>query len=251
MNKHHVVVPGSQYGSWTVVRELGKPENSYPRRAMLCRCACGAEHNVGLYELAYSKSTKCLKCEYRTRTATRFKVGHRIGKLTVVDPSVGGSNCVLVVCECGRSKTLAPSAFLRSVSCGCSRYSRIKEAHGAWSGYEELSGTLWQSYIRAAKARGINFAISIKAAWDLFEAQGKNCALTGMPLKFGSYCREGKDGTTASLDRIDNNKHYTVENVRWVHKRLNRMKGALTEAEFQFWCSAVHNYTALLSGEDI
>jgi len=44
---------------------------------------------------------------------------------------------------------------------------------------------------------------------------------------------------TASLDRIDSSKGYIEENVHWVHKRINVMKGNMSEQEFLNFCEAV------------
>lgn len=57
-----------------------------------------------------------------------------------------------------------------------------------------------------------------------------------MPLVFG------KD-TTASIDRINSNKGYSLSNVQWVHKTINKMKCKLSDDEFIAFCKAVakHN----------
>lgn len=51
--------------------------------------------------------------------------------------------------------------------------------------------------------------------------QGEKCALTGWKIELA---KRTTDTQTASLDRIDSNKHYTVDNIQWVHKDVNRMK---------------------------
>jgi hypothetical protein len=44
---------------------------------------------------------------------------------------------------------------------------------------------------------------------------------------------------TASLDRIDSSSGYTVNNIQWVHKMVNGLKGFLSNDEFIFWCQKV------------
>ena len=44
---------------------------------------------------------------------------------------------------------------------------------------------------------------------------------------------------TASIDRIDNNKDYTLENIQLVHKTVNMARGTLTVSEFIDMCKAV------------
>ena len=44
---------------------------------------------------------------------------------------------------------------------------------------------------------------------------------------------------TASLDRIDNTKGYTQDNVQWVHKDINRIKSDLSQEYFLTLCKTV------------
>jgi hypothetical protein len=45
-----------------------------------------------------------------------------------------------------------------------------------------------------------------------------------------------------SFDRIDSGQDYTLGNVQWVHKVVNRMKMDLGEDEFLKWCGLVVNH---------
>jgi len=47
---------------------------------------------------------------------------------------------------------------------------------------------------------------------------------------------------TASLDRIDSTKGYTIDNVQWVHTIVNRMKWNTDENEFIKWCDDIYEY---------
>jgi hypothetical protein len=64
--------------------------------------------------------------------------------------------------------------------------------------------------------------------------------LTGIEIFFD------KEETTASLDRVDSSKGYIQGNIQWIHKRLNWMKGDMSELEFRQWCKRVvdHKKTA-------
>jgi len=59
--------------------------------------------------------------------------------------------------------------------------------------------------------------------------------LSGVQLVF-FWEREDRAKTTASLDRIDSTKGYTLDNIQWVHKTLNRLKMNLDNQEFIEWC---------------
>ena len=95
-----------------------------------------------------------------------------------------------------------------------------------------MSGHYWNSIKKGAVHRGIAFHLTPQPVWDLFVAQEGACALSGVPLCFGP-------SQTASLDRIDSNGSYTLDNIQWVHKEINIMKGSLTEDRFRELCSLV------------
>ena len=120
-----------------------------------------------------------------------------------------------------------------------------KANNGNWKGYEDISGTIWRKILWHARKRHIDFDLTIEDAWDVFILQGKCCALTGLLLEFGNDKRYNSQPveTTASLDRIDNARGYTKENIQWVHKDINLMKLDHDQAEFIKWCKLVakHN----------
>lgn len=97
-----------------------------------------------------------------------------------------------------------------------------------------------------ALLRGYDFKISYDDAWKLFIEQDQRCALSGQPIHFSPH-RTG--GTTASLDRIDNNLGYVLGNLWWVHKDINRGKGTLSTQEYVQLCQMVANHASTRSGE--
>jgi hypothetical protein len=144
----------------------------------------------------------------------------------------------LCLCDCGNEKAVAQCHLLRkkhqTFSCGCARKGPKSVI---WRGYKEISGHLWGSTKTNAKKRNLDFTITIEEMWDLFIKQGKICALSGLPLKFDTSTNS-KDGN-ASIDRIDSNKGYIIDNVQWVDKRINEMKWNLGEEEFIEFCHLV------------
>ena len=57
--------------------------------------------------------------------------------------------------------------------------------------------------------------------------------------------KNGKDifaEGNASLDRIDSNKDYTIDNIQWIDKDLQRLKNNLSEQRFIELCRRVINY---------
>lgn len=58
MAKHNIA-PGYQFGNWTV---LGVPFRASGRTRVKCRCVCGTESDVLVYNLTSKKTTQCRKC---------------------------------------------------------------------------------------------------------------------------------------------------------------------------------------------
>lgn len=107
-----------------------------------------------------------------------------------------------------------------------------------WAGHKNLSLTYWNSVLRHAKDRNIVVRLSICQAWNIFEKQKGHCAITGLPLKWGYKSKQ-----TASLDRINSNKEYTIDNVQWTHKDINkRLKKDLSESELKKWCQKIIDF---------
>lgn len=113
-----------------------------------------------------------------------------------------------------------------------------------WKGYEEISGAYWRTVTYGATtARNLTFSITIQQAWNLFLKQDRRCAITGIKLMFAEFNKDFVEGhQTASLDRIDSSKGYALDNVWWVHKRVNMMKQSLSMEEFKYWCKMVTEY---------
>lgn len=151
------------------------------------------------------------------------------------------ANCI---CDCGNNKTLRADDVKsgRAVSCGChskNRWNIVGDKNPAWKGTGKLSATKFSEIKRQARGRKKEFDISIEYLWDLFLEQDRQCALTNLPLDFG---RNGhRNETSASLDRIDNDKGYLEGNVRWVLKDINMIRGSYDTDYFIKLCHAVAN----------
>lgn len=158
------------------------------------------------------------------------------GKWTVIERgpnSKGRSARWWCLCECG-AKTLVLSYQLRN-----SRAGGCKQC-ATWKGCGELSRSYWNEVRNNARQRGIEFDLTIEDAWQLFLDQNRLCAISQTPLILRPTYKR-KTEQTASLDRIDSSLGYYPDNVQWVHKEINRMKGSLSDTDFLSWCEAVVN----------
>lgn len=78
---------------------------------------------------------------------------------------------------------------------------------------------------RRANIKKIAFELTEDFLINLLEVKQKNlCAVTNCPIKIRHYKESATLYDTASLDRIDNTKGYTMNNVQWVMLGINYMK---------------------------
>ena len=114
------------------------------------------------------------------------------------------------------------------------------------TGTELVSGTLMTYLKRKAKERDLDFSVTSQELWELFLKQEGKCALSGVALnletKINSQHNLDRTQHTASLDRIDNSKPYTLDNVQWIHKILNHMRRQYSVEEYVKWCKLVAEY---------
>lgn len=114
----------------------------------------------------------------------------------------------------------------------------------------KLPNSFWNRIKRNALVRDIEFNIKIQEGWKIYKEQKGKCALSGCDIFFprpGQLKTDKK--ATASLDRIDSSKPYTPDNVQWVHKIINIMKGSLPDKDFINWCNMISTNRHTQSGQ--
>jgi hypothetical protein len=157
------------------------------------------------------------------------------------------------VCECmlcGKQKPVSRKTLQegRSKSCGCQIG---RDAHKRlWQGVGDLS-VRYITHLRCnAKRRNIPFNITVEDAWNKFVQQGYRCAISGEPIRITktSSTKALRLLNTASLDRIDSNLGYTIDNIQWLHKDVNKMKLDHSQEKFIEWCRKITNYSSNFKG---
>lgn len=122
----------------------------------------------------------------------------------------------------------------------CKRCSNINNNNNPMG----LVGPVRQSWYNAFKTsaitRGYNWCLTIEQVGELWASQGGRCALTGWDIKWASHghAPNGPE-TTASIDRIDSDGDYTLDNIQLVHKWVNMAKGTMSQDDFIAMCRAV------------
>ena len=114
-----------------------------------------------------------------------------------------------------------------------------------WKGYGDLSGDHWRRIQQGALSRNLELNITIEDAWDVYLQQNGKCAISGVDIilrgqEIGISSKQVHKKTTASLDRINSSKGYTIDNIQWIHKDLNQMKSDRTMETFLYWVKTIY-----------
>jgi hypothetical protein len=117
-------------------------------------------------------------------------------------------------------------------SCGCLRGRKRRR------GTTYIPKEYFSVVKKHAEARGYSFDITIEFMEELLVKQNFTCKLSGLPIEL-KYSGIRKACNTASLDRIDNDKGYTTDNVQWVHKDINWMKQDFKQEYFLELCKLI------------
>lgn len=162
------------------------------------------------------------------------ETGNRYGRLIVVAqaPSQNGARWKCR-CDCGSVRVAQGTALRlgRVTSCGC--------AHRLPKG-EASRNALYKKYKRRATKMGVNWNLSVEQ-FDYLVSQ--DCFYCGQtpereyhhtPAMNGAYVCNG-------IDRIDNDRGYTYDNLLPACWQCNRAKGTLSLAEFQEWLGRFRN----------
>lgn len=187
-----------------------------------------SEQNLRYYFKKYNISNK-------TSRIIDIK-GHKFGKLTVIRISNKVSKDKNILwecsCECGKKITTKGTSLRRKGTQSC----------GKCDIYEGIVGEFWSSLITNAKKRNLEYNLTKKFLLDLFIQQNKRCALSGIKLTIAKGSKNWRKRTNASLDRIDSSKGYIIDNVQWVHKKVNFMKQSLSDIIFINMCKKIANF---------
>lgn len=154
-------------------------------------------------------------------------MGHKSGKLTVTSPSHSNGNEFFwkCRCECGGEKSVSTGDLKKShtKSCGCMKNKRE-------FGKSTLR-SIFRNYERSATKRDLEFSLTEAE----FEAIiGRRCDYCGsepsqIAHKIGAYGHIVYNG----VDRRDNAKGYTADNVASCCGRCNFSKHQMSVEEFR------------------
>ncbi len=175
------------------------------------------------------------------RRIGKINIGEIFGNWEVISEAKSNKSGIRVLCRCKcENKTEAEISLValkhgNTKNCGCS-ITRNGKTHKV---NRNIPYIMFYSMKHGAMKRNLEFNINQEQIWDLFLKQDKKCAISGLELIINRNVRNCKY-STASLDRIDSDRGYVIDNIQWVHKRINKLKSDFTEEEFFYWIDKIY-----------
>jgi len=158
-----------------------------------------------------------------------------VSLLSNVPLKVGKNIHFKVKCiKCGKEYT-KPSCTFGRTKCQCR-----KTINGAFNykGTGNICSIYFNRVRERAGVRGIEFNITAEDMLEKYNQQNGKCALSGIDITLQRNYKKYKK-MTASLDRIDSSKSYTIDNIQWVHRDINIMKNHYNEEYFIEMCKLI------------
>jgi hypothetical protein len=174
-------------------------------------CGCGRGNRIYCKEIYKTKDKKPV-----------YDLSNKkYGELTVIkryNNDSKNSTRYECLCDCGNIVVRSAKCLESYVDLSC-------------GGFKGIGSYYWNTIVQGAKDREISLEISIDEAYYLLESQDFICPYTGIKLTLGDFHNKNF-GKNASLDRIDSDKNYTLDNCEWIYKPLNVMKRTMSVTEF-------------------
>lgn len=228
---------GDVFGDWTVIDNtpIVKKGHVYVK----VKCKCGKEEEKCLSDLRNGRTSSCRNCASQ-KNSYLVKIGDVYKNWKVIaGPSYENkrhnrmykARCL----KCGKHERWFTASELTNPNVSkCCCHCTGKERSETLQKNNGKIGDLCKGQVgrieQNAKVRGIEFNLTIKYLWELFQKQKQICAITG---EFIPNIKQ------ASLDRIDSSKGYIEGNVQWVTIQANLSKHTMTMDQLYEFCEKV------------
>jgi hypothetical protein len=171
-----------------------------------------------------------------------LSIGTRISKLVFTGEykSENGRRLTLWNCDCGKDKWIRTDKVIGKngviKSCGCESPTKNWSKHIEKYGENYPYWIIFERLKKGAEARGKAWSLTVEDIIIKYKEQDGKCFYTGekfiLPTSFTS-----KHNT--SIDRIDSNLGYHLNNIKLVTKDINFCKHTLSHSEFIDICKKI------------
>lgn len=196
----------------------------------------------------------------KSKYENQFTIGQKFGKWEISNTKIiphekSKEAQIECKCECGKKRLVYCLTLTKGQSTACFNcgHGNKGENNSKWKGYKEVPGAFINRIMNRSKKANREVEITAENIYNLWIKQNRKCALSGLPIDFtntnpGNINRkESKYDLicTASLDRIDSNKGYTIDNTQLVHKDVNMIKKEYDQNYFLSLCKLITENLAI------
>jgi len=205
-----------------------------------CRCECGRERIVNSRTLTRNnKNLSCGQCEFALKSRD-LRVGLKIGSLTVLEfiKFTDWSSVWKFRCDCGKEFIEEKRQILRRgyshLSCGCKK--KHKNTENAILREDKIViNQAYLAHLRGALERGYCSELSREQYEEIIR---KPCRYCGK-FSIRKHIRTHKEFPLNSVDRLNNEPYYKLENSVPCCFHCQTSKLYYTEKEYLKHCSDV------------
>lgn len=177
------------------------------------------------------------------------RIGETYNSLTIIQDLGVDKKCnhrmVRCLCSCGNEKVIRYFDVRtgRTKSCGCLKLTEEYRDISRRNTYKLIAegkiskidgDTEFRFYLKTIKGRDKNSTLTINDLRNQWNIQHGKCAYTNIPLILATHSDANYPRyMQASIDRIDSNLGYEIENIQFVSISCNYAKNAMTHDEMK------------------
>lgn len=238
---------GMVFGNLTALRNIGSVKK-YQYDQWECCCTCGALVKTSSYNLLKGISKSCGWNHIEDLTGKKF------GKLTVLERiknkySNSTENAWICTCDCGGKREVRTCKLTSGKirDCGCT-YTGVK--------YQDRSipakNSVLNNYKRNARIYDREFSLSKEEFYKLLSGNCFYCGAKPSKIKRdNTKCKNVSICIYNGVDRVDNNKGYTISNCVSCCTTCNSAKMDRSLEDFISWGIALGKNLKKLSKKHI
>lgn len=233
-------ITGQRFGKLVAIKRIGISKDK--RATWLFKCDCGTEKEIEIVRVLHRNLKDCGCLKIGRMNNITGKIFGRLTAIELIGASPKGHAVWLFACDCGVQKEIIASEVLKgsTKSCGCLRYENsCMSKHGGvktrlyniWHGMKERCRNPINKDYKNYGGRGIQ----ICDEWKEF-------------IGFRDWALSNGYSDNLSIDRINTNGNYEINNCRWatsmeqgrnkrhtVFHEINGIKKPLIE-----WCEILN-----------
>lgn len=192
---------------------------------------------------------------YRVKVDISQYIGKKFGDVIILKENKTTTQTrVDYKCVCGNYGNIRLSDILIKERKGLKYRCKQCGIDATKKGTKLINGQYFYQLSHNAKSRGLEFDITPQDLEDLWIKQKGICSISGLelelPVKKKAYKEDGTQTIhyfgNASIDRIDSFKGYNIDNIQWIHSKINTMKMEINQLEFLQLCKLIVNHNEKL-----